>query len=360
MLAAEDPQSAAEREPGDPHVRAAAGCDRRAALVQRVVDLAEPRPRAHAGDAAGDRHGAHRPDVHDDPRGRRAPREAVAAAADRDLDPRPARERDRLRDVLGVAAEHDGPRPDVVEAADRRLAQRLVVRRAGDDDLARDRASQRVELRSRSRRREAQERHHRQSRQVGIARHLSVPDRFVSTSNHAMPEQTNLRQAGSPATCSSIFGPTTAAGCESVSSTASAARSRTGGSWRERRCRRRACSPASSGSRAASWSRPTATSRPTAISRRARAPGRACAPTRRRRDAGAAQRGRHDTAAFFLRPRQASPAARRRSGWSAACPTRRCSRARSGCATTAPRSRSCRIRRLTYPSPLGARRCGPP
>ena len=55
--------------------------------------------------------------------------------------------------------------------------------------------------------------------------------------------------------------------------------------------------------------------------------------------------GRATTQRASSRARAILPSpARRRPGCSAACPTRRCSRGRSGCATTAPRWRSCPTR----------------
>ena len=49
--AAEDAEAAAEDEPGDPDGRAAAGGDRDAVRLQRVVDVAQPRPGADRRDA---------------------------------------------------------------------------------------------------------------------------------------------------------------------------------------------------------------------------------------------------------------------------------------------------------------------
>ena len=83
VAAAQDPQPAAEREPGDADVRAAAGRDRDAVRVERVVDRAEPRARPDRRGAVVDAHGAHRRDVDHDALRRRAAGEAVAAAARR-------------------------------------------------------------------------------------------------------------------------------------------------------------------------------------------------------------------------------------------------------------------------------------
>ena len=55
VLAAEDPEPAAEHEPGDPDGRAAAGGDRHAVRLERVIDVAESRPGADRRHPVADR-----------------------------------------------------------------------------------------------------------------------------------------------------------------------------------------------------------------------------------------------------------------------------------------------------------------
>ena len=114
--AAEDPEAAAEREPGDADGRAAAGRDRDAVGVERVVDVAEQRagadrarPSATATASAATRR-SHA-------RGRGAPREAVPAAADRERQPggRAHGRSPRRRPALAARDGHRGP--DVLKRA---------------------------------------------------------------------------------------------------------------------------------------------------------------------------------------------------------------------------------------------------
>jgi hypothetical protein len=138
VQAAEDPETAAERQARDPDGRAATARDRQAVRVEGVVDVAEPRPRADRRRAVRDLHRAQRRDVDDDALGRGAPREAVPAAADCHREPGAARERERRGDVLRAGAADDRRRAGVAEARDRRPAERLVARPARPHDLTGD------------------------------------------------------------------------------------------------------------------------------------------------------------------------------------------------------------------------------
>ena len=63
LHAAEDPEPAAQVEPGDPDPRAAAGGDREALGVERVVDRAEARARADVATPSATVTAVHRPEV---------------------------------------------------------------------------------------------------------------------------------------------------------------------------------------------------------------------------------------------------------------------------------------------------------
>jgi hypothetical protein len=97
VLAAEDPQPAAEREAGDPDRGTAAGRDGQPMLGQRIVELAEPHAGTDGGHLPRDRHRTHGRDVQNDPSveerpatecpplriavGRRSPRATARVAA---------------------------------------------------------------------------------------------------------------------------------------------------------------------------------------------------------------------------------------------------------------------------------------
>src|SRR6266542_2264159 len=102
VLAAENPEPAAEGEAADPDGGAAAGGDGAAMLGQRVVETSEPHTGANRCHAARDRRG----------------------------------------DVRESPAQDDGRWSYVLESRHRGLAHRLVVRRARQDDTTSDRALQ--------------------------------------------------------------------------------------------------------------------------------------------------------------------------------------------------------------------------
>lgn len=104
MFAAEDAEPAAEREAGDPDGRSVSGRDRQSILVQSVVHVAEPGPRADGRDAVRDRYRAHRAHVYDDPFGRRAAGEAVSSAANGG--PQPIRRADEIASETSSGASH--------------------------------------------------------------------------------------------------------------------------------------------------------------------------------------------------------------------------------------------------------------
>ncbi len=131
VRAPEDPQAAAERQPGDPHGRPAAAGDRQAVRVERVVDVAEPRAGADRRHPVLDAHGAHRAHVDEQPLRRRAPAEAVPAAARRHGEPVAAGVRERLGHVGRAATARDRLRPHVLQQRDRRPPQGVVLRRPG-------------------------------------------------------------------------------------------------------------------------------------------------------------------------------------------------------------------------------------
>ena len=143
VLPSEDPEAAAQGQPRHPDRRAGAAGDRQVVVLQGLVDLAQPRACAHRGHALGDRHRPHRRDVDEHAPGRGVAREAVPAGAGRELQTVPASERDRLRDVLGAGAGHDGRRPDVTEPGVERRGRCLVDGRAGERDVPVDPAPQR-------------------------------------------------------------------------------------------------------------------------------------------------------------------------------------------------------------------------
>jgi hypothetical protein len=91
-------------------VRAAAGGDREAVLLKRVVHFSEPGTGANRCHASRDRHRAHGRYVDEEPFRRGAPGEAVAPAPDRRVQPGSPRERDRFGDVFGGSAQHDSSR----------------------------------------------------------------------------------------------------------------------------------------------------------------------------------------------------------------------------------------------------------
>ena len=122
VLAAEDPQPAAEHEAGDPDRRAAARRDRHAVRIERVIDVAEPCAGADRRHPVADRHAVDRGDVDQHPLGRGAAGEAVPAGAHRQLESAAAGGRDRLGHVGGRRAARDRLRPEVVEEPERRPA----------------------------------------------------------------------------------------------------------------------------------------------------------------------------------------------------------------------------------------------
>jgi hypothetical protein len=144
VLAAEDPEPAAEGEAGDPDRGTAAGGDGQAMGGQRVVEVAEPHAGTDGRHLARDRHRAHGRDVQDDPVGRGPAGDRVPAAPDRRPQAQRARDGEGRGDVHGGHAADNGRRPQVLEARHHRLAHRLVVGRAWQDDVAIDRPLQRT------------------------------------------------------------------------------------------------------------------------------------------------------------------------------------------------------------------------
>ncbi len=142
--APENPDPAAERQPGDPDRRTTAGHDRPAMRVQRVVHGPKPGSGTHAHGAVGDLDRVHQRGVDDDLPTRRAPGEAVTSTADRDRQPSSARECQRFGDILGRPAAHDRLRLHVPEGRNRRLAYQLIVRRPRQQHVAGDRALERA------------------------------------------------------------------------------------------------------------------------------------------------------------------------------------------------------------------------
>ena len=138
VAAAEDAEAAAEHEPGDPDGRAAAGGDRDAVRLQRVVDVAQPRPGADRRDASPSETASigltsmRIPRVEERPAKQWPPERTARSQAGA------AGEGDRLGDVGGRGAAHDGLRADVMEMPDRRPAYGLVPVRTRDQDVARD------------------------------------------------------------------------------------------------------------------------------------------------------------------------------------------------------------------------------
>ena len=128
--AAEDPEPAAERQPGDADGRAAARRDRDAVGVERVVDVAQERAGADRRPPVGDGHGAHRRHVDQHARGRGAPGEAVPAAAHRERQPSGARMGDRLGDLLRSGAREGHRRTDVLEAGEGGVHAPAIKRKA--------------------------------------------------------------------------------------------------------------------------------------------------------------------------------------------------------------------------------------
>jgi hypothetical protein len=144
VLAAEDPEPAAEGEAGDPDGGTAAGGDGQAMGGQRIVEVAEPHAGADGCNLARERHRAHGREVEDDPLGRGPAGDRVPAAADRRRQAEPARDGKGRGDVCGGRASHDGRRSQVLEARHHGFAHPLVVGRAWQDDVAIDRPLQRT------------------------------------------------------------------------------------------------------------------------------------------------------------------------------------------------------------------------
>jgi hypothetical protein len=97
--APEDPEPAAEHEAGDPDRRPAAGRDRHAGRVERVVQPLQPRAGPDRRHRSRQRHVRQRRHVDHDPVGGGPAGEAVAAAARHRVQVVPARERERLLHV---------------------------------------------------------------------------------------------------------------------------------------------------------------------------------------------------------------------------------------------------------------------
>ena len=118
--AAEDPEPAAEGEPGDADGRAAPARDRHAVGVERVVDVAEQRARSDRRPPVANRHPVEERDVDQHAVRRRAAGEAVAAAAHRDGQPVGRGELEGGGDVLRSPAGDDRLGLDVSEAGEYR------------------------------------------------------------------------------------------------------------------------------------------------------------------------------------------------------------------------------------------------
>ncbi|GAA1531665.1 hypothetical protein GCM10009827_056790 [Dactylosporangium maewongense] len=125
VQAAEDAEPAAEGQAGDADARAAAGRDRPAGPVERVVHAGEGRPRADADHAVTHRHRVHRRQVDDHAGGGGAAREVVPAAAQDGGQSLLPDERDRRGDGRRRAAPHHREGPHVVEPWVGRPPQRL-------------------------------------------------------------------------------------------------------------------------------------------------------------------------------------------------------------------------------------------
>jgi hypothetical protein len=139
VRAAEDAEAAAEGQAGDADGWPAARGHREIVGSERVVDVGKARPGAHGDRAVGDRHLLHAAHIDDDAGRRRASSEAVAAAAQRDVQPFLSCRREDVCDVLGHLTTRHRTRTHAVKARDLRPARRLVRGRARDQHLSADR-----------------------------------------------------------------------------------------------------------------------------------------------------------------------------------------------------------------------------
>lgn len=138
MRAAEEPEATAEREAGDPNRRAGPAGDRDAIADRLGVDLTQNGARADRHRAFGQRDGAHRRDVDQDPARRGAAGEAVTAAQRCRSQRVATDEGDRLRHVVGGRTPHDRLRRHVVEPCVERLGQQIRSGRTAGDNVAVD------------------------------------------------------------------------------------------------------------------------------------------------------------------------------------------------------------------------------
>jgi hypothetical protein len=139
----EDAEPAAEGEAGEADLRAGPGRDCQAVGVEVAGELAEANAAASPHAVGGYRHVVERGDVDEGPGCGGVTGEAVTTAADGAGEAVTGDEPNRLGNVVGRRAAHDGVGFQVVESGVERTGASRVFRRAAQVDLTIDRRGQR-------------------------------------------------------------------------------------------------------------------------------------------------------------------------------------------------------------------------